>query len=154
MLSTLERVITLKSVGIFAELPDEILMEVAGLLEEVDVGAGTVIFQKGEPGSSLYIIIDGEVRVFDGSSTLNHLGPRDTFGEMALIDPEPRVASVEALRDTQLLRLNKDPFDELVDDRIEITYGMIKVLATYLRNRVQDLNVVREQIARSTSASP
>jgi CRP-like cAMP-binding protein len=151
MLSTLERVITLKAVGIFAELPDDILMEVAGLLEEIDVGAGALIFHKGEPGSSLYVIVDGEVRVFDGPNTLNHLGPRDVFGEMALIDPEPRVASVEALRDTQLLRLDKAPFDELVDDRIEITYGMIKVLANYLRNRVQDLNAVREQIAQSTS---
>jgi CRP-like cAMP-binding protein len=147
MLSTLERVLTLKTVGMFADLPDDLLAELAGLLSEVDVGAGAVIFEKGEPGSSLYIIVEGEVRVYDGQNTLNHLRPRAVFGEMALLDPEPRLASVAALSDTRLLRLDKAPFDELVEDRIELTYGMIRVLAGYLRDRVHDLNAVHEQLA-------
>ena len=147
MLSTLERLLTLKTVSIFAELPDEILTEMAGLLEELEVSEGAVIFHKGDPGSSLYVIVEGTVRVYDSHSTRNYLGPRDVFGEMALLDPEPRVASVAATCDTHLLRLNQEPFYELVDDRIEITYGMIRVLAGYLRERVRDLNAAHAQLA-------
>ena len=147
MLSTLERLLTLKTVSSFAELPDEILTEMAGLLEELEVSEGAVIFHKGDPGSSLYVIVEGTVRVYDSHSTRNYLGPRDVFGEMALLDPEPRVASVSATCDTHLLRLNQEPFYELVDDRIEITYGMIRVLAGYLRKRVRDLNAAHAQLA-------
>lgn len=143
MLTTVERVIILKGVGIFAATPDPVLAELAALLAEEELPAGRPVFAKGDQGSSLYVIVEGEVRVHDGESTLNHLGERDVFGEMALLDPAPRSASVTAVADTLLLRLDAEPFYELMDDRIEIARGIITVLTGRLRDRMRDLEEAR-----------
>jgi signal-transduction protein with cAMP-binding, CBS, and nucleotidyltransferase domain len=66
MLTTTEKADILKTVNIFAETPDEILAEVAELLEEVDFKAGETVFEKGAMGTSMYIIVAGRVRVHDG----------------------------------------------------------------------------------------
>ena len=147
MFSTLERVLILKSVHIFADTPDDILAGVATILEEVDVPAGETIFQEGELGSSMYLIARGSVRVHDGTHTLNNLGERDVFGEMALLDPEPRVASVTALEDTLLFRLDQEPFYELMADRVEVVRGIFRVLTSYVRARVHDVAMLQSRVA-------
>ncbi len=143
MLSTIEKVLILKRVGIFSETPDETLAEVATLLEETPITAGQTLFEKGDLGDCLYVIVDGEVRVHDGERTLNHLQAGDIFGEMAILSAEPRMASVSAVEDALLLRLAQEPFYELMDDRSEVARGIILVLSRYLRDRVQDLNKLR-----------
>ncbi|UCC86755.1 MAG: cyclic nucleotide-binding domain-containing protein [Anaerolineales bacterium] len=152
-LSTIERVVILKRVGIFANTPDQTLAEVAMLLEEVEQKAGQTIFRKGETGDCMYIIVDGEVRVHDGQRTLNHLGAGSVFGEMALLDSEPRVASVTTVTETRLLRLDQEPFYGLMDARIEVARGIIRVLSEHLRARVRDLNDARGRLERLEPSS-
>lgn len=139
MLSTIEKVLILKRVDVFQQTPDDVLADVAGLLEELEVAAGAVIFHKGDLGDSLYIVVAGKLRVDDGDHLLNYLGENDVFGEMALLDAEPRVASVTALEPTNLLRLAQAPFYELIADRPEVAIGLIHVLTRHLRARVHDL---------------
>lgn len=146
MLSTVEKIIILKTVDIFTGTPDSILAEVAALLQEVELQAGDTIFDKGGPGDCMYIIVTGEVQAHDEGHTLNHLGEGDVFGEMAVLDPEPRVASISALEDTLLLRLDQEPFYELMEDRIEVARGIIRVLSGHLRNRVRDVTEVKTQL--------
>ena len=146
MLSTIEKVNFLKTVSIFAETPDEILIKVVPLLEEVEVKAGERIFEKGDLGHSMYIIADGWVRVHDGERTLNYLRRPDVFGEMAALNPEPRSASVMAMEDTMLLRLHQEPLYRLMDERIEVARGIIHVLSDHLRDRVQDLDDLRTHL--------
>jgi CRP-like cAMP-binding protein len=71
--------------------------------EKVEVKSGEIIFKQGEPGDSLYIIIDGIVRVFlppgGRSREIACLGPGECFGEMALLTGEPRSADIEAITD-------------------------------------------------------
>ena len=143
MLSTVEKVIILKGVSIFSETPDNILAEVAHALEEVEVTDGESIFEKGDPGDSMYILVSGKVRVHDGAHILNTLAEGDVFGEMALLDPEPRVASVTAEEDSVLLRLDQDVFYDLMTDRSEVARGIIQVLSHRLRERVRDINELR-----------
>jgi HEAT repeat protein len=145
MLSTIEKVIILKGVNIFSSTPDEILAEVAAVLEEVTLQAGEIVFNKGDLGDSLYLIAVGKVQVYDGEHTLSLLSEGDVFGEMALLDPEPRSASVKALEDTRLLRLDREPFFDLMEDRIEVARGIIQILTRRLRARVVDLNALRSQ---------
>ena len=147
MLSRIEKMLILKTVGIFVETPDDVLAEVAALLDEVEVPAGAAIFQQGDAGTSMYIIVDGEVRVHDGAHTLNHLSARDVFGEMALLDPEPRSASITAVADTHLLRLDQEPFYELMDEHNQVARGIIRMLTRHLRARVRDLAAARAQAA-------
>jgi AAA family ATP:ADP antiporter len=142
----IERVITLKATGVFSGIPDRVLAEVAGLCEEMQVDAGATIFQKGEIGKSLYVIAAGRVRVHDEDQTLEYLEQGQVFGEMALFDPEPRSASITAVEETQLLRLDQEPFFELVADQSEVARGIIKMLTRRLRARMHDLNELRSQV--------
>lgn len=140
MLSTIEKVIILKTARMFDQIPDHTLAAVASILEVVEVTAGTTIFAKGDLGNAMYIIVAGEVRVHDGDHTFDHLGARDVFGEMALLDAEPRSASVTAVADTLLLRLDQDAFYDLMEDHSAIARSIIQVLSRRLRERMQDLN--------------
>jgi CRP-like cAMP-binding protein len=130
---TIERVITLKAVDMFSRASEDVLAEVAGILEEVEVQAGEVVFEKGAAGDSMYIIVSGRVRVYDGERTIGELGPRDIFGELALLDPEPRLASITATTDAALLRLDREAFGELMAANIEIVRGVLHVLCERLR---------------------
>jgi ATP:ADP antiporter, AAA family len=146
MLSIVEKVLILKSVSMFSHTPDNVLADVADLLEEVDVSENETIFKQGDSGDSMYIILDGKVRVHDGERLLNYLGERDVFGEMALLDPEPRIASVTAVEPTRLFRLNQAPFFEVMAERPEVAAGVIRVLTGRLRDRVRDIAQLNARI--------
>ena len=139
MMLTIEKVMILKTVSIFSETPDDVLAELAVYLEEKDVADGQTIFEKGDPGDSLYVIVSGKVRVHDGERTLNELGDRDMFGEMALLDPAPRSATITAIEDTRLLCLDHEPFFEAIDTRSEIARGVIRILSQHLRRTNEDM---------------
>jgi HEAT repeat protein len=130
---TIEKVITLKAARMFAEATEEVLAEVAAILEEVSVAAGEAVFAKGDAGDSMYIIAEGRMRVADGERTVGELRPGDVFGELALLDPEPRLFTVAALEDSRLLRLDRDAFLELMAGNIEIVRGVLHVLCERLR---------------------
>jgi hypothetical protein len=154
MLSTVEKVLILKSVQMFGQTPDNVLADVAELLEEMDVAENTAIFKQGDEGDSLYIILDGKVRVHDGERLLNYLGERDVFGEMALLDPEPRLASVTAMESTRLFRLNQAPFYELMAERPEVATGIIRVLTGHLRDRIHDIGRLNARIQELEDHQP
>ena len=136
MLLTIEKVLILKSVSIFAETPDDILVEVASVLEEFRVEPGETVIEKGEMGQEMYIIVEGKMRVHDGDKTIAHLTTRDVFGELAALDPEPRSASVTAEEETQLFKLRHDVLYELMTERIDVVRGIIRVLCGRLRGTV------------------
>jgi len=146
MLSTVEKVLILKTVSIFSQTPDNVLADVADLVEEVDVSENETICKEGDEADSMYVIVDGKVRVHNGERLLNYLGERDVFGEMALLDPEPRLASVTAVEETRLFRLDRAPFYALMEERPEVATGIIHVLTGHLRNRVRDIAQLNERI--------
>jgi len=131
---TIEKVIILKSVNIFAKLTEERLAEIASILTEVEFRPGEEIIRKGDVGDSMYIIIDGKVRIHDEGRTLATLGERDILGEIALLDHQPRSASANAGdEEVRALRLEHDAFYELMSDHIEVVTGVLQVLCERLR---------------------
>jgi HEAT repeat protein len=134
MLSIIERVLILKTVGIFGDTPDHLLAEVADLLEEQHLNTNETFITKGDPATCMYIIVNGEVSIHDGDREINQLGARDIVGEMAVLDVAPRSASVTTMESTHLLKLDRTPFFELIADRAEVAQGIIRVLARRLRN--------------------
>ena len=135
MLLTIERVAIMKSVDMFAETPDRILASVARIIEEVELAAGESLFREGETGDCLYIVVEGELRMHSRGHTLSRVGPRRVVGELALLDPELRSASVDALTDVLLFRIDKEPFDEVMADRPEIALGIIRTLTRRIRQQ-------------------
>ena len=70
---------------------------------------------------------------------------------MAVLDPAPRMASITALVEAKLLRLDRETLYELMDERVEVAQGIIRVLSHHLRNRVQDINELRTELETSRS---
>ena len=153
MLLTIEKVMILKTVDIFAATPDEILVDIAALLKEIEAPPGTTIFEKGSQGDSMYLIVEGEVEARDGDHVFARMGERQVFGEMALLDGEPRTASICTTQATRLLRLDQEPFYELMDDRIEVARGIIHVLLQRLRLRTNDVNKLQAKVNKLERAT-
>lgn len=130
---TIERVTMLKSVDLFARTPDDVLAQIADEVETISVRAGEAIIRKGEIGDSLFIIARGRVRVHDNDVTIATLGECEIVGELAVLDPEPRSATVTAETDVLLYRLDRDDLFELLPDHIEIVRGIFHVLCARLR---------------------
>jgi CRP/FNR family cyclic AMP-dependent transcriptional regulator len=153
---TNDHLIFLRSVSIFAGTPDEVLAEVSAVLEEMRFAAGDSIMAKGDLGDCLYIIAAGQVRVHDGQRTLTTLGAGEVFGEMAALDPEVRSASITAVADTRLLRLERGPLYRVMAQRIDVAQGIIHVLAQRLRGNLREMNhdfQYMQQFAKLTAAA-
>lgn len=133
MLSTVEKVLILKAVDLFSEIPGRDLARIAQVTEELVVGRAESLMKEGELGDSLFILVEGEVEVRKGRQAIAQLGPGECVGEMALLDSEPRSATVRAAEDVRVLRLDRDAFDELMDGHVDIARGVIRVLTRRLR---------------------
>ncbi len=156
MATTLETLLILKAVSVFSETPDDVLATIVPLLEELHLKQGDIVFHKGDLGDSMYIIVDGEVRVHDGDMTLNYLSKRAVFGEMSAMDPEPRSATVTASQDTTLLRLDRETFFHVMEHSPDALRGVVRVLCQRLRARMRDMLedfTYMQQFARVTAAA-
>ena len=133
MLSTLEKVLFLKSIDLFSQIPGEDLAQVALIAVEEPRESGEIIFSEGEPGDAFYLVVDGKVRMHHQEKMVAELGERECFGEMALLDSAPRSATVTTVDDTNLLKIARDEFHEILTEKPEIALGIIKVLSRRLR---------------------
>jgi CRP/FNR family transcriptional regulator, cyclic AMP receptor protein len=137
VIGTAEKVLFLKGVPLFAAISGEDLAEIALIAEEVRADGGDVLMREGEYGDAMYLVADGRVRVRAGEREVATLGAREIFGEMALLDPGPRSATVEAVDDVTLLRIGRDDLADLMAERPEVPAGLIKVLARRLREAIK-----------------
>ncbi len=140
MISTVEKVLFLKSVGLFSRIPGEDLARIAGIAQEVNFEQGQLIIQEDEIGDSMFLIIEGEVAVLRLAKELSRLGGRESFGEMALLDNEPRSATITAVSDVTCLKIEREEFYELMSEKIEIAHGIIRMLTNRLREANEKLS--------------
>lgn len=122
---------------ILKKLPEEIRQEIAKMAEERFFPAGTTIFDQGDPGDCFFMIKSGKVRIFRETmknmmTELTHLGPGDSFGEMALLTGARRAATVEAVKDTTLRTLSKVQFDRILQKYPEVSLSLIIQMASWL----------------------
>ncbi|MGZ3453304.1 MAG: Npt1/Npt2 family nucleotide transporter [Polyangiales bacterium] len=137
MLLTIEKVMILKSVALFADLPESMLADVASALAEAEVHAGDRIVDEGAVGTAMYIIVSGAVSLTTGGKDLAMLGPRQVFGELAALDPRPRTATATATADTHLFRIEADVLYELMSDSTDFTRALVAGLCRRLRDAQQ-----------------
>lgn len=125
------------------------------LMIEESGAPGDVIFREGEAGDSAYLIRAGRVAVITGAlsspALLGRRGPGEIIGEMALLDNRPRSASVVAMDNMVLLRIDAENFDQLLKDSPEVSKSIMTSLSARLREatRVRDVN---EQMGRQMSS--
>lgn len=128
----------LRAVPLFADLSADDLAGLARLAVERRYRKGTVIFFENDPGDALYVVKVGHVKIYrvaeDGrEKSLVLLGPGEFFGELALLDSEPRSAVAEALSPTVLFVLGRTGFVNLVLERPQIALQALRVLSRRLR---------------------
>lgn len=133
----------LAHVPLFSGLSPGELEGLATLISPHRYTAGETIFHEGDAGTALYIIEKGEVKIVLGSPegkevVLTLLGPGDFFGELALLDGEPRSADAVAMETSDLLRLLRQDFLRFVAEHPQVAINLMAVLSRRLR-RVDQL---------------
>ena len=128
----------LRSVPIFSELTEADFSSLAKVANRRRYPKDSVVFFENEQGDFFFMILEGRIKVTilgdDGREViLSLLGSGDFFGEMALLDNEPRSATAIAVEDSELLSLHRNDFQAVLSDNRSITVGLIKVLTTRLR---------------------
>lgn len=124
----IERVFVLRRADVFRDLPDAVLEGLAPHLDDVDLPAGRTLFEKGDLGSAMYIVVEGRVRVHDGERTIATLERGAVLGELSVLSTEERNASATAESDTRLLRLDQDVLYEAMALSPALSRGFIEVL--------------------------
>ncbi|MEE8361417.1 MAG: Crp/Fnr family transcriptional regulator [Gemmatimonadales bacterium] len=128
----------LRSVPLFSQLPEEDLHAFATLTRERTYPKGSVIVFEDDPGDTLYLVADGQVKVVligeDGREViLSVLGQGTFFGEMALLDDRPRSAHVIAMEDSILLLLRRDDFQARLRQSPAVAISLLSELSGRLR---------------------
>jgi CRP-like cAMP-binding protein len=129
---------SLQHLPLFADLEAAELEQLGQLCRNRAVTKGNVIFYEDDPGTSCYIILSGKVKIVvnadDGREhILGVLQDGDFFGEMSLIDGQPRSASAIAVEDVQMVTIQRDQFLELLRSNPDLTLKLLVTLSARLR---------------------
>lgn len=132
---------------IFGILGPDLLEQLRAHARVRTIEKGATIFAKGDRGSSLFAILEGQVKVISFSAqgkyaVLNVLSPGDIFGEIALLDGGERTADVVAISDCKLIVIERRDFLPLVHSSPDISQKLIEVLCARLRNTSRQVEEV------------
>ena len=121
------RMVLLKQIPVFSTLDKKGLSALAALLVERKTRAQEALFKKGDPGESMYILAEGEVRVHDGNHVIARLKAGEVFGEYALLDTEKRSASVTTETVSRILMLDRKALMPFLSQYPEIVLSMLQL---------------------------
>ncbi len=108
----------LRDIGLFGALSDDVLEYLVSSLPVVRASPGDAVFREGDQAREMFVVLDGECEVLKRGkrgveSRVALLGPGDWFGEMSILDVQPRSATVVALAPARLLRISSESLDQL-----------------------------------------
>jgi len=136
------RIRHLQRVPLFSGFNEDELRRVAELSRIVDLPAGSAVTQIGEPGESFFVIIDGTVAVRTPVGAGGELHPGDFFGEMSLLDGEPRSATTVATTDLRVLIVDRSHFWRLLDETPDLIRRMLTILSRRVRRLEQTVHAI------------
>jgi CRP/FNR family cyclic AMP-dependent transcriptional regulator len=128
----------LRRTPLFATLDQDAAASLRASMNEIELARGEVLFQEGDPGDSLYVVLRGKIKLgrtsADGRENLVAvLGPGEMFGELSLFDPGPRSAGATALVDSTLLGLSSDELTPWLAGRPDVARALLRAIARRLR---------------------
>ena len=128
----------LRNVPLFAELDDPALASIASIAVRKRYGARDIVVQQSEEGGELFVIVSGHLKALSAGAdgrdiALSVMGPGDVFGEMSLLDGEPRSATVAALDDCELVAVRREPFMRFLESSPKAAIGLLRVMSQRLR---------------------
>lgn len=152
-LTITEKVVLLKNSNLFKEIPIRILTEIAPETTTKTIDKGQKILKKDSPGSSMFILISGQVEVSLNKKNISKLRKGDVFGELSMLDSAPRSADVTAGSDCKLLKLDQTNLYALLKRRKEFALQVIRFLASRIRECISRITSVKRKQNISFSES-
>ena len=128
-----EKVMLLRRVKLFADLPGEVLLTIAETCEDREIIKDEKLFSMGDAPDGMYIVASGSIGIQRGEQLLSELGEHDFFGELGLFDDSPRMADAVAHTDGMVLFLQKEVFDGITEDLPEVLRALVKTVIGYLK---------------------
>ena len=135
---TIQKVLLLRRVDLFDDMTTRQLGHVASVTRELVQPAGSMIFAEGDAGDALVLIVSGEVEVLRAGKRLKVLRAADYFGELAVLTAETRNASVRALTDCLLLRLERSDFHQVLAGSFDAVLAVIRMICRRLQRTSAD----------------
>ena len=132
-LTTQEKRAWLEKVPLFHDCSSEVLDQLAEATAEFEFRADAAIVRQGQVGNGLYILVTGGARIVAGSDELTRFGPGDFFGELSVIDQQPRAATAFAVGDTTCLALASWDLMSVLEQEPQLALNMLKELTSRLR---------------------
>ncbi|HUS66660.1 MAG TPA: cyclic nucleotide-binding domain-containing protein, partial [Kofleriaceae bacterium] len=129
----MQRLWALRATLLFDDIDGEQLDALAVRANEIELAKGETVVAEGDPGDALFVVMNGVVAVEREGKVVAQLGAGQAFGELALVDGLPRVASVKTEAKSKLLRLPRDTFDAALAEYPEIGLGLVRGLVRWLR---------------------
>lgn len=167
--SEIDKIQFLRQVGLFRSLSDKALLDLSAITIEQAVQAKVVVFKEGDPGDAIYIVKSGKINILKRTSggvdsVLATLPKGAVIGEMAVIDDQPRSASMATVQDCVFLIITKQDFRQLLGSTPEISFQILKLMTERLRttnihlkeleasaNQMQEVIRVITKIARKSN---
>lgn len=138
------RLAFLKEVSLFQDVPGIELLSIAEACEKRTFKANTPIFNEGDFGDSLYMIVEGVVNIVRGHAVINTLGTSRCLGEIAIIDGATRTAGAVCATDVVVYRLSAERFRAIVRENGAVALGVMRVLAQRLREATAREEALRQ----------
>jgi CRP-like cAMP-binding protein len=167
--SEIDKIQFLRQVSLFRSLSDKALLDLSAITIEQNIPGKTMVFKEGDPGDALYIVKTGKVNILKRTSggvdsVLATLSKNSVIGDMAVIDDQPRSASVATVTDTVFLIITKSDFKSLLGNTPEISFQILRLMTERLRttnvhlkeleasaNQMQEVIRVITKIARKSN---
>ncbi len=141
-MDTLQIVMTLRNTNLFESLPGETLLAIAELAKVREVAANEIIYDQGELPSAVYIIANGECQLIKKGKVILQLKAQDCFGFIGVFENNVWEVTAKAVTDGVLLYLEKEVFDQILEDVPEVMHAMMYTVLGYLKESLQK-NLVR-----------
>jgi len=138
MLTTVERVLILKSADLLRDLGPRRLLKLADVAREVELSKGGVIYREEDAADALYMMVEGRVRLSAGERAISEVGPGEAFGTWALVDDSARGQKAECLEDGLALAVHRDEFYDVAAGDLRLLQEIVRALARRLRTLVAE----------------
>ena len=128
-----EKIRILKTVDVLSFFHDTTLERLAEESPEISLQEGEILFQEGATGNTMYIVLEGEILIFREDTNLSLMGPGSFFGEMALIENQPRSAGARAVAPTLLMEIDEKQFQGYFAGQPKVLMAIMKTMSSRFR---------------------
>ena len=136
----------LRSIDLFRFFSDEDLRAFSQRVDEVRLAKGAILFHEGDAGNAMFLLLSGLLKVFSGNRVIDIVKSGDYLGEMAIIEKQPRSASVQAIEDSVLLSVPSVVFEEYFSHQPASLVAMMRTMSARVRRDIDILGKEFEQV--------